>query len=420
MATTRRKLLLGGLAAGAGAMLLRPEDKGQNHNAYFQACSKTLDSAGLSRPTLVLDKALLKANIRTLKKHINNRCDYRIVAKSLPSLPMLKTVMQEADTQRLMLFHQPFMNQVTAELPNSDLLLGKPMPIQAARNFYTELKANAFNPSQQLQWLIDTPERLQQYAELAAALNTPMRINIELNVGLQRGGVENDDVLAGMLTQIEQNPLLTFSGFMGYEPHVVKVPGGAEALRDKAQAVYRQRVNTAEKTLGRSIRDLTLNTGGSPTYQLYDQGDFVHNELAAGSSLIKPTDFDLDTLSDHQAAVFIASPVIKSQDHTDIPGVAGLGKAMAWWNPNRERTVFAYGGYWKAKPYSPQGLSSNPVFGRSTNQEMLNHSSSVTLNVDDWLFFRPTQSEFVLLQFGDIAVMENGKITELWPVLQAS
>ena len=38
---------------------------------------------------------------------------------------------------------------------------------------------------------------------------------------------------------------------------------------------------------------------------------------------------------------------------------------------------------------------------------------------DDFVFLRPTQSEAVLQQFGDIAVYENGRITEMWPVFPA-
>ncbi|MCB1847502.1 MAG: DSD1 family PLP-dependent enzyme, partial [Halieaceae bacterium] len=86
------------------------------------------------------------------------------------------------------------------------------------------------------------------------------------------------------------------------------------------------------------------------------------------------------------------------------------------WNPNRARTFFTYGGYWKAKPESPPGLLNNALFGRSTNQEMLNGSRNINLEPDDWIFFRPTQSEFVFLQFGDIAVYEQGRISQRWPV----
>jgi D-serine deaminase-like pyridoxal phosphate-dependent protein len=47
---------------------------------------------------------------------------------------------------------------------------------------------------------------------------------------------------------------------------------------------------------------------------------------------------------------------------------------------------------------------------------MLNGSRNISLQADDWIFLRPTQSEFVFLQFGDIAVYDDGSIVEHWPV----
>ena len=112
--------------------------------------------------------------------------------------------------------------------------------------------------------------------------------------------------------------------------------------------------------------------------------------------------------------------MIKAVDHPEIPGVDGVGKLMAMWNPNRARTFFTYGGFWKATLESPVGLSTNPLFGRSTNQEMLNGSASIELQADDWVFLRPNQSEFVFLQFGDIAVYDEGEIVDHWPVFTQS
>ncbi|WP_158299166.1 hypothetical protein [Alcanivorax borkumensis] len=48
---------------------------------------------------------------------------------------------------------------------------------------------------------------------------------------------------------------------------------------------------------------------------------------------------------------------------------------------------------------------------------MYNASEDTALQVDDQLFLRPTQSEFVLLQFGDLAVWENGAVSDWWPPL---
>ena len=415
----RRTLILGSMA-GATALgwALKPGETGSDHSPYFGQASAALDSAGLAKPTLIVDQELLLANVRTLTSHIGDRFDYRIVAKSLPSLPLLQTVMNASGSNRLMLFHQPFLNEVATQLPDSDILMGKPMPVSAVANFYHNLGSTSFDPAKQLRWLIDTPERTQQYVEFASANNQTMKVCIELDVGLHRGGVRNNAQLVAMLDMLEASSQVSFAGFMGYEPHVVKVPGDPIKHRDKAMATYTHYVSLAKTHLGNAWpNDVLLNAGGSPTYQLYDEGNFPFNELAAGSCLVKPTDFDLPSLADHQAASYIATPVLKSLDTLEIPGI-DLGALQSWWNPNRAQTFFTYGGYWKAVPESPPGLSTNPLFGRSTNQEMLNGSNRINLQPDDWVFLRPTQSEFVFLQFGDIAVMNRGTIDAMWPVFQ--
>ena len=205
---SRRNLLLGGLALGAlgTAGVLKPKNIGENHKPYFQQMSDALDRAGLAQPSMVIDKAILQKNIAVLKNNIGNRYNYRVVAKSLPSLPLLETVMAGADTNRLMLFHQPFINQVARQSPQADVLLGKPMPVAAAANFYEDYSGQGFDAARQLQWLIDSPARLRQYQQLAQQLGVSMRINIELDVGLHRGGVKEDSELAEMLKIIEADP----------------------------------------------------------------------------------------------------------------------------------------------------------------------------------------------------------------------
>ncbi len=420
--SSKRRLLAGGLALGGLGLLglARPGSKGGNHNAYFIGLGKALDQAGLARPTLVIDRQRLQQNITTLKKHLGDRYHYRVVAKSLPSLRLLEAVMEQAATRRLMVFHQPFLNQLAQTMPTTQILLGKPMPVAAAARFYSHLNSSTFDTTRQLQWLIDNPSRLIQYSQLAEALGSRMAINLELDIGLHRGGFKDPTLLRQALEFIEEDPQLSFSGFMGYEAHVAKMPpalGGTATAFAAAQQSYRDAVNVAEQTLGRPIDALTLNAAGSPTYQLYD-GSQPGNELAAGSCLLKPVDFDLPTLADHQPAAFIASPVIKALDRTDIPGAEFISSALGWWDPNLAQTFFIYGGNWQARPESPPGLQTNALFGHSSNQEMLNGSADIQLKQDEWVFLRPNQSESVLLQFGDIAVydQQSGAIVDFWPV----
>jgi D-serine deaminase-like pyridoxal phosphate-dependent protein len=408
----------------AGGWLLRPSDRGAGgHDAYFQTLSAALREHGLARPTLLVDLDRLDHNIGEVAAGVSPR-QYRIVAKSLPSAPLLAHIMDKAQTKRLMVFHEPFLTAAARSHPESDLLVGKPLPVAAADQCYRRLDPGAFDASRQLQWLIDTPERLRQYRELAAGRRLSMRVNIELDVGLHRGGIASPGELTAMLEAIDGDPNVQLGGLMGYDPHVAKMPdllGLPDREFTRVQERYRGFL-AALRAHHPELREdaLVLNAAGSPTYQLWRGVDGIANDIAVGSGLLKPVDFDIPTLASHVPGLYIASPVLKTSAGVRIPGLDSVGALQQAWDPNRARTFFVYGGYWKARPVSPPGLSENPIFGRSTNQEMLNGSDEVDLAVDDFVFFRPTQSEFVMLQFGDLAIVRGGKIVDFWAPFPAT
>ncbi|MBL4671130.1 MAG: alanine racemase [Arenicella sp.] len=364
----------------------------------------------------------LDQNIAAIKGLINPVCDFRLVVKSLPCPNLLAYAMQSADTNRLMVFHQPFLNHIADKFPKSDVLLGKPMPVAAAELFYENLNAQSeFSPSHQLQWLIDSQLRLQQYLQMAKKLGVKLKINFEIDVGLHRGGLTSISTFDQAMKLISANPqYLEFSGFMGYDPHVVKLPkliSSKQAAYDKSQNVYRMFVdNVKQHYPDIKIESLCLNGAGSPTIAMHKQ-DTIANELAAGSCLVMPTDFDIPTLAEFQPASFIATPVLKKLVGTKIPGIEFAANMMAKWDINKQNTFFIYGGKWMANYIEPRGLQANDLYGQSTNQQIVNGSSKVELDVDDYIFLRPHQSEFVFLQFGDLWPIRDGKIAEPWPIL---
>lgn len=421
----RRTFLLGGgavLAAG-GLALLRPADAGGPYPPYFAALNALLRAQGPGRPLIVIDRERLHANCAKVKAHLAPGKALRIVAKSLPSLPLLQDVMAQLGTARLMAFHQPHLNALATALPQADLLLGKPMPVHAAATFYRTLGKTGFDPARQLQWLIDSRERLQDYLQLAQALGTKMRVNLEIDVGLHRGGLPGPEALGPLLDLTAAHPQqLEFAGFMGYDAHVGKIPSVIETRATsfaKACTAYRamQDALFARHPDWRS-RALTFNGAGSPTLRLHDEKSPL-NEVAAGSCLVKPKDFDLDLLADLEPAAFIATPVLKALPGVTIPGIEGARGLFARWDRNQQRSYFIYGGLWLAQYEAPPGLRDNGLYGKSSNQAIVTGSDRVPLRVDDHLFLRPTQSERVLLDFGDLAVVEGGRLTQWWPVLPA-
>jgi D-serine deaminase-like pyridoxal phosphate-dependent protein len=322
-------------------------------------------------------------------------------------------------TDRLMVFHQPHLNLVAARMPDAQMLLGKPMPAGAARRFLAGHRGPA-EPVARTEWLVDTPARIAEYAELAAAApGGRLKLNLELDVGLHRGGFRTAQDVAEAIRAIRGDPRLAFSGFMGYEAHAAKMPdalGGVRGALARAMAFYGECVGAAREVLGAQFDEgtLTLNAGGSNTYAYYGE-DAPCNELAIGSGLVKPTDFDTPGLAGHVPASFIATPVLKALDRTEIPGLERMAGLFRAWDPNTARTFYIYGGYWLASAVSPPGLQRNDIWGHSTNQDMLNGSTDVQLGVGDFVFFRPHQSEFVFLQFGDLALYDGGRIVATWP-----
>jgi D-serine deaminase-like pyridoxal phosphate-dependent protein len=418
----RRHFVLGtGAVLVAGAWLLRPSDRGGPYNEYFRTLNEELKAHGPMRPVMLIDLDRLDHNIDVVAQSVQRGGKHlRLVEKSLPSPGLLAYIAKRSGTQRLMSFHQPFLNHDAQVFPGADILMGKPLPVRSAELFYQTHKG-PFEPSRQLQWLLDTPERLQQYLLLAQGLGARLRVNIELDVGLHRGGVADNAVLGQMLTLINAHPQhLEFAGFMGYDPFVgMGVPGilgSPQALFEQVMQRYNGYVDfTRQRFAGLWREGLTLNTAGSPSYRIHEQ-ETLSTEVSVGTALLKPTHYDLPSLSEHVPAAFIATPVLKSTGPVNIPALDGKSRVFSWWDANQRETFFIYGGNWMAEFESPRGLQSNGVYGRSSNQEMVNGSPAVGLNIEDQVFLRPTQSEFVLLQFGDLLGVRGGKIVETWPV----
>jgi len=417
---TRRAALTGAgavIAGGAVMVVSRKTDKGGPHSTYFSELSAALKQASVAQPVMVVDTQRLQHNIDAARTTLQGAgLALRVVVKSLPAAQLIERIAGALNTQRYMVFNGPMLAEMALRQPQSDLLLGKPLPVIAAEQFYKAMlaKGAAFADPQ---WLIDTSERLQQYLQLAHSLNRRLRLNLEIDVGLHRGGFAESESLKQAIGLIKQDTLALFAGLMGYDPHVPKVPNSESAYR-QSQEKYQAAINVVRNEYGPE-GSYTFNAAGSPTYALHAKGT-VANEVSVGSAFVKPTDFDIETLAQHVPAAFIATPVIKSLPRSQVPGLEVLTTTRRFLDPNTEHAFFIYGGHWLAQPESPPGLQYSDLYGRSSNQELLTGSAAVTLQPDDYVFLRPTQSEAVLLQFGDLLVYDGKTISERWPTFPVS
>ena len=375
-------------------------------------------------PSLLIDLDKLDQNITTLKTNWPATANFRIVVKSLPSWELIQYVMNQTESKKLMVFHQPFLSDLVEKLDgHADILLGKPMPIKTATYFYQNLPEikQGFNSFLQIQWLVDTTQRIKEYIDLAKKLNQKLRLNLEIDVGLHRGGFNSlASLKAGLQLLMDNKEWVTFSGLMGYDPHVVKLP---KIIRTQEKALnLANDFYTACKALIQQefsdlwSADLTFNGAGSPTIQLH-QKESPLNDISAGSCLVKPTTFDLPTLANYEPSSYIASPILKAFQGTTLPALEGMKSVLNFISSSNQQSFYIYGGFWKADYCYPKGIKQNDLF-ISTNQTMLNAPTAVNLAVDDFVFLRPHQSEFVFLQFGNILPIRAGKLEAAWGILK--
>ena len=389
---------------------------------YFAKLQKALAAAGLAEPVLLIDRPKLDKNIKQLRRMLPPNMAYRIVAKSLPCAPLLAHIAQAANTDRLMSFNREMSQQLLTALPQADQLLGKPLPVAAAAGLFDALPAVKGNlAARRIQWLVDTPQRLKQYEALAKKLGRKLRINLEVDVGLHRGGMMPGDALDAALEMLAASNHLSLAGYLGYEPHLTKIPtvdGWRGRAKKGTQKAYAQAIAQGRAHFGMAhIEAMVRNMAGSPTFGLY-KDTALANELAAGSALVKPSDFDMPILKDFEAATFIAAPALKLSDEVAVAawehGETIVGR------PQKGTGIFIHGGYWMAAPIWPKGLKTSPLFGRSSNQEFLMGPRNTPLKVDDFVFLRPTQSEAIFLQFPKIAIFDGRRICDIWQPLSVS
>lgn len=394
----------------------------EHGTAYFQALNEELKRYKNAVPRLLIDLDALDDNIAALKRSLKAGVNFRIVVKSLPSPQLLQYLIKRLDTANLMVFHQPFLTQLLPQLDaRTDVLFGKPMPLQTLAHFYENLPEGAldFDPFKQVQWLVDTTGRLQQYYSFAKQKGQQLGVNLEIDVGLHRGGFMDTASFEAALSFLEQHPEhLNLRGLMGYDPHVVKLPKllcSQEKAFESMCATYRKYMQILRDNYPRLWHEqLTFNGAGSPTIRLH-QSDFSPlNDWSAGSCLVKPSGFDRPNLEIFRPASYITTPVLKKFAGTTLPALENYQGVLNVLDASHKQSYFIYGGYWKADYHYPFGLRENKVFGASTNQSMVNAPAETQLEVDDFIFLRPRQSEFVFLQFGKILSIRNRKIVDEW------
>jgi D-serine deaminase-like pyridoxal phosphate-dependent protein len=133
-----------------------------------------------------------------------------------------------------------------------------------------------------------------------------------------------------------------------------------------------------------------------------------------------PQDYDVVTLTHHQAAMFVATPVLKVAPTRAFRSSESLPKLYIRSFALTFGGTGLWEGGWNPEVEHPHGLSVSAMMEKTPNRNLIPNQSIVygelgtELAVGDWVFFRPLQSD-LMVQFDRIRLVRDRKIVdETW------
>ena len=107
---------------------------------------------------------------------------------------------------------------------------------------------------------VDNPQNVRDISAAAAAKGVTVRMLVEVNVGMNRCGVESGKPALELAKQIRQSPNLKFEGLMGYEGHTVAKPDLKEREANVREAM--QHLIDAKHYLEKHGVEVSIMSGG--------------------------------------------------------------------------------------------------------------------------------------------------------------
>lgn len=386
------------------------------HDPYFARWEALLQRDSDGVPSLVLDLARAQKNAQRVRALWPARHAARLAVKSLPCVPLLRTLAAALETERFMVFHPAHVRPTLDAFSSGDLLFGKPVPTRAVERALAQLSAHEIK---QVRWLADTPSRARELSSLARSQGVELRVALEIDVGLHRGGASSLDEIQSFRDCFAPGSGLQFAGLMGYDGHLGRIPWPLQRIeRSHARSMQRYRAHVeAVDALGWSWNDCVRNAGGSLSFMEYRETDPT-DELTIGSALVKPAHFDDKRLAELECALWIATPVLKRVERFEPPDTEWLAALVPLVKGLRGAGVYLFGGRFHGQPESPKGMVANLALGDSANQALYQLDRSTPLAIDDWVFFRPHESEATMDTLSHVLVSDGERRFERWPTLR--
>jgi D-serine deaminase-like pyridoxal phosphate-dependent protein len=173
---------------------------------------------------------------------------------------------------------------------------------------------------------MDSPENLAALAEAAKNARKTLRVVIEVNIGMNRAGVEPGAPVVALAGMIAQHPSLRLMGLMGWESHAVAIEDQDEKAKSVAKAISSLTASAkACREAGHNIE--IVSCGGTGTFPFCAQQPGV-TEVQVGGAVFSDEHYRTHYHFDYPCALSILATVTSRPNPSRIILDAGK-KAMS-------------------------------------------------------------------------------------------
>jgi len=369
---------------------------------------------GRGQPIGILDLAAVDQNLALLADFgQRNGMAVRPALKSFRSARLAGYVIQRLPEPRGLIFDLMKVDEVVAHSPQgTDLLMGYPPSFGEVADHLARRPPRGQRPHT-LRILIDSLPLAEHIGRLVQSTprRLPIDVALEFDVGMGRGGMNDEAELGGVLSVLRANRrALRLGAVLGYDGHAT-LRGDASyrrAVAGQAQSAYNGLLAAlAERNDGLYDPETLVRNGpASSNYRNWVGGPA--NEMSPGSAILRAGyldgGFDTDGLAH---ALHAAGPVRRiTSDHPSVP-VTGETPPDA---SEMEIIVNAAGG--AGEVARPAGARGDDLSGGG--DALVVPKGSVDLG--DYVLYRPTQSEDGIRRFNTLTAVREGRVLRRWAV----
>jgi len=170
---------------------------------------------------------------------------------------------------------------------------------------------------------VDSETGIDQLDKAAQEIDLSIGVLIEVDIGMNRGGVKPGTPTMGLAEMISQKQGLTLDGLQSYEGHIITLEDYDERKRQVAEAMAP--LLETKKMLEQKGFSLFISAGGTGTYDITGKIEGI-DELQCGSYVLMDSAYN-KIRSEFLYARYILATVISTRENTistDV-GLKGMG-----------------------------------------------------------------------------------------------